>query len=97
MGWIERVWGSELPRIPVHQLRASIAEAVRGNITANDVQNDFSLTDQDRIEIVGLINSGTHTPQAIEDVLVRAEYVVGSVRLTGAETATAIRERLGIA
>lgn len=96
MGWVERIWGSEEPRIPVHQLCASIAEAIRGEITSGDVQTDFNLTTQDFNEIASLIQ-GAMTGLEIEDILCRAEYTGGTNgRLTGCSSPTEVRTRLGL-
>lgn len=94
MGWIERIYGSEEPRLPIHQLIASVAETRRGHITAVQVQSDFSLTDIDRNEIAALV-TGSLSPEEIEHVLVRAEYSIVKI-LAGCESAQAIRIRLGI-
>jgi len=96
MGWIERIYGDEEPRIPVHQLLGSINEARLGNITVAQVVSDFNLTAQDQTDIGTLLASGAPVWE-VEFVLMRAEARKddGSP-YAGCGSAAAIRTRLGI-
>lgn len=93
MGLYERIVGTELPKLPVHQFQAAVAEFKRGKFTGNQVATAFALSAAEKTEATTLlaqITSNAVTAAEVQDVLCLAEagYLYAD--------AAAVRTRLGV-
>ena len=73
--WARMSPGAE-DRIAVHRLAASVGEHLRGELTAQQVQNAFTLSVAEKNELNSIltrISNGDISPQHVKDVVMLVE------------------------
>lgn len=91
MGLLDRLIGTEDPKLPVHQFMAALAEYKRGALTGTQVASTFGLSAGEAISLQAFLdNLGASTIDRamIHDVLLLAE--------TGLYTKAQVQFRLGV-
>jgi hypothetical protein len=89
----DRLVGTELPKLPVHQFFALAREVKRTRVTKANAANNFGLSASEKTEagvLIDRITAGTLTENEVEDVLMLAE--IGVLYTTPA----AVKTRLGV-
>jgi len=91
MALIDRLLGTEDPKLPVHQFMAALAEYKRGAITGANIVSAFGLSAGEAISLQSFLNnldSSSIDRTLIHDVLLLGE--------SGYYTKTQVTTRLGI-
>ena len=91
MALLDRLLGTEEPKLPVHEFMAGLAEYKRGAITGAQVVSAFNLSGTEATQLQGFLDNldgDTISRELIHDVLLLGEG--------GYYTKTQVKNRLGV-
>lgn len=103
MALVERLMGLETPKIPVHDFFAAQSEVIRGALTVTQVKNALNMDAAAQAEydaLVALAPTGSTATALANKALfieqIHSVFILAEGGYTGYNTATAVRNKLGI-
>jgi hypothetical protein len=91
MALLDRVLGTEEPKIPIHQFMAALAEYKRGEVTKQNVVDSFSLSAGESTALQTWLDS--LDIDAINRAMIHDVLLLGE---TGLYSKTQVQSRLGV-
>lgn len=103
MGLYERIMGTELPRVPVHQFMAAMQEYVLGQMTGAQATAAFNLSPGEQTQALALrdrllaeSSASSNLQRRLKALEFENVLILASTRIPPYDTVAAVTTRLGV-